>query len=98
MPFMHTLQQRIMRFEDEYLKFERVEKPLCERPDLCAFLLLHRLVPSNQDIISATAHDEIYLSVDMDALHEKASDDDLLTLVRCGVRYDSSYDCLAMFV
>ncbi len=97
-PPMHTLQQRIMRFEDEYLKFERVENPLCERPDLCAFLLLHRLVPSNQDIISATAHDEIYLSVDMDALHEKASDDDLLTLVRCGVRYDSSYDCLAMFV
>ena len=94
---MHTLQQRIMRFEDEYLKFERVEKPLCERPDLCAFLLLHRLVPSNQDIISATAHDEIYLNVDMDLLHEKASDD-LLTLVRCGVRYDSSYDCLAMFI
>lgn len=98
MPSMHTLQRRIMRFEDEYLKFERVEKPLCSRPDLCAFMLLHNLVPSHHDIVSGAGHDEIYLSVDMDALHEKASDDDLLTLVRCGVRYDSAYDCLAMFI
>lgn len=74
--------------EDEFLKFDGIkpERRLCERPDLNAFLLLHKLVPGTDDIVGDAQHDEIFLSVDIDELNEVASEDDALDLIRCGVR------------
>jgi hypothetical protein len=90
------------KFEDEFLKFERVpaERRVSTRPDLCAFMLLDRLVPSDRarDILVSAEHDEVWLDVDLDALAGAASEDDILTLVRCGVRLDSDVESLAMFV
>lgn len=87
------------RCDDEYIKFERVENKLHNRPDICAFLLLDRLMPaSGKDMVCAAANDEIFLSVDCEKLAEVATEDDILMLSRCGVRYDSENDCLAMFV
>lgn len=82
--------------EDEFLKFESIENPRHPRPDLCAFLLLHELQPEATDMISASAHDEFFLSIDVGKLGKVISQEDVVTLVRCGVRY-SEYDCLAMF-
>lgn len=87
------------KHNDEYIKFERVENKMHSRPDICAFLLLDKLLPNDgNDIVSAAEHDEIYLDADCEKLAEVATDDDILTLTRCGVRYDSSTDSLAMFV
>ena len=83
---------------EEFLEFDRVIHPLSKRPDLCAFMLLESLVPAADDIVAAAEHDEIFLSVKVDELNKAVTDEQLLTLVRCGVRYDSSYDCLSMFV
>lgn len=87
------------RYDDEFLKFDRIpaERRLSERPDLCAFLLLDRLVPGKSDMVSSAEHDEIWLDVDPKALVAVASEDDIVTLVRCGVRYDSDVESLAMF-
>ena len=82
----------------ELLKFDHVENKLSTRPDLCAFLLLDKLVPGTKDMIPCAEHDEIWLAVDIDALGAVATEADVLTLVRCGVRYDRSTDSLAMFV
>ena len=81
---------------DEFIKFERVENPLHPRPDICAFLLLDKLVPDTQDIVCATSHDEIHLSVDPEELAKVITRADIITLVRCGVMY--SGDGLSMFV
>lgn len=87
------------KHNDEYIKFERVENKLHARPDICAFLLLDRLMPcAGKDMVCAAEHDEIFLAVDCEKLAEVATDDDILMLSRCGVRYDSKNDCLAMFV
>ena len=83
---------------DEFLEFDEVENKLSNRPDLCAFILLDKLLPGDSDIVSAAEHDEIFLDVDIETLESVATADDLLTLIRCGVRYDSDFDCLAMFV
>lgn len=83
--------------EDEFLKFERIENPLHHRSDLCAFLLLDRLVPGNRDMVCSARHDEIFLEVDLDSLAAVAGEDDVRTLVRCGVRLDGD-GYLAMFV
>ncbi|MDO8640460.1 MAG: hypothetical protein Q7R33_02860 [Nitrosarchaeum sp.] len=85
-------------FENESHKFERIENPPSKRPDLCAFLLLDKLVPGKFDIVSAAEHDEIYLDCDVNKLAEKATEADVVYLVRCGVWYDSETDSLAMFV
>lgn len=86
------------KFEDEYLKFERVEQPMHPRPDICAFLLLDKLCPKpGSDLIAASEHDEFFLAVDFDLLAEVATEDDIRTLVRCGVMYSEEYDYLSMY-
>jgi hypothetical protein len=82
---------------DEYLEFSRIIKPRSNRPDLHAFLLLDRLAPGNKDLISAAEHDVFFLDVDMEVLAANATEDDIRDLIRCGVRYDTDYDCLTMF-
>jgi hypothetical protein len=76
-----------------------VANPLHRRPDICAFLLLDRLVPDGDvDLICWATHDEIGLATDCKRLAEVATPEDVVTLVRCGVRYDEDEDCLRMFV
>lgn len=84
--------------DDEFLNFENVENKLSERPDLHAFILLDRLVPGRTDMVSAAEHDEIYLDVNIESLAEAITKEQVLELVRCGVRVDSYHESLCMFV
>ena len=82
---------------DEYLKFERIESPLHPRADIAAFLLLHNLVPATGDMVASASHDEIWLDTDVAKLGRVATEVDVLTLVRCGVRYDDELESLGMY-
>lgn len=96
---MQSLSDRFDKFhDDEYIQFSRIDSPACLRPDLCAFLRLNELCPSNSVIVSCAEHDQIWLSVDCDEFNNAASDDDILMLTRCGVIYDENTDSLSMFV
>ena len=90
--------QQYKKYADEYLRFDRVENKTSNRPDLHAFMLLDKLMPDTCDIISNAEHDEIWLNVSPEALGLVASLDQIIELIRCGVRYDGATDCLAMFV
>jgi len=93
---MLNLEEVFESFDDDFLKFEKVESKLNPRADLCAFLLLDKLIPGTADMVSGGEHDGIWLDTDCDKLAEIATEADILTLVRCGVRYED--DSLAMFV
>lgn len=99
-----TKQELVSLFKDnndeEFLKFERVKahESLTTRPDLYALVFIDKLVPGNSDIIGDSAHDEIFLSVKPDDLAAVATHEDIIDLIRCGVRYDSQWDSFAMFV
>lgn len=85
--------------DKEFLKFDRVKNPANRRPDICAFVMLDAAVPGKGcDMVSGAEHDEIYLNIDPGKLAEVATRDLIRDLVRCGVRYSSQFDCLAMFV
>ncbi len=86
--------------DDEYLQFERIENPLHSRPDICAFMKLHELVPVNpdRDMVAGARHDEIFLETEPEALAAVATQEDIIYLRRCGVRFSSETDSLAMFV
>lgn len=92
------LDEMFDKCEDEYIKFDRVENKRSNRPDLHAFLLLDELMPGTRDMVSAAEHDEIYLDIDVDAFKAVATEEIVIELTRCGVRYDSGYDTFCMFV
>ncbi len=96
---MIDLEALFDKHEDEFLKFDRVENPAHPRPDLAAFILLDRLVPHpGRDMVSSAEHDEIYLEVEPSHLAEVATEDDVLTLIRCGLRFDTDTESFCMFV
>lgn len=92
-----NVQELFEKYEDEYHKFDLVQNKLSQRADLHAFLLLDLIVPGKCDIVSSAEHDEIWLGVSLEEL-ESATEEQILELIRCGVRLDSSNDALAMFV
>jgi hypothetical protein len=84
--------------QDEYMKFDRIKDRLSNRPDIHAFILLDQLVPGTEDLVGAASHDEIFLAVTPSDLAKVATTEQIVELIRCGVRYDSATDSLAMFV
>jgi len=87
--------------DKEFLKFDRIEKPLHHRPDICAFLMLDSILPpevKDRDMVSGARHDVIYLDVDCEALAKVITDEQVRDLSRCGVLYDCDTDSLSMFV
>lgn len=80
------------RADREYLEFGRIPEAerLHRRPDLCALLLLDSLDTRSlldRDIISAAEHDEIWFDVDEKRVAEVITMAQILTLIRCGVRF-----------
>lgn len=95
---VEELRNLMEKHESEYCKFEHVEKRLHSRPDLHAFLMLDQLVPSTKDMIAGAEHDKIYLEVRPSELEESSiTENQVIDLIRCGVFYDTEYDCFAMF-
>lgn len=86
------------KHEGEYLEFDRVQNKTSRRRDVHAFNLLDKLVTGNRTIVCAASHDEIWLDVDAQDLAAVATEDQIVELIRCGVRYDFETDNLAMFV
>ena len=92
------IQKELEVYADDHLRFKDVTEKLSSRPDLCAFLILERLIPNETgDIISASEHDEIYIDVDVKKLEKVATEEDIRNLVACGVMYDEENDSLSMF-
>jgi len=100
-----TLEERFEQFDNDRFGFGSIENKLSRRPDVHAFILLDSIVEPEvhptgfpSDIIACAEHDEIWLDVDCDGLNEKITNEQILQLVRCGVRYDSDVDSLTMYV
>lgn len=91
-----TKEQYAKYSDAEFLKFDRVENKLSKRPDLHAFNLLDRLLPGTGDMVTSAEHDEIWLDIDTEELAKVATEEQIIELIRCGVRYDNGM--LAMFV
>jgi len=98
---MNTIEQWFMEEEAgqyEFLRFENIVDPPAKRPDICAFLLLDKLLPGERDIISCAEHDQIWLDIDTEELAKVATKEDVIYLLRCGVWYEEDTESLSMFV
>jgi hypothetical protein len=92
------------KHKDEFLRFDRIEAPRHERPDLCAFLMLHDLSPrppkpgyaTMRRMVRVGKINEIWLDADMETLATNATEQDIVTLIRCGVRFSARRNALWM--
>lgn len=95
---MLNIKELFEKHDEEFLKFDQIKNKLSKRPDLHAFILLDSILPSDDNIISGSGHEEIWLKIDLEELAEKATEEQIVDLHRCGVHYFEEYDCLGMFV
>jgi hypothetical protein len=97
--------QMLAFFEERADDFGNIEdvKPsrrLHRRTDLNAFLLLDQLLTNGNDsaILISAEHEQVWLSPKPWEVMLRASEEDLLDLIRCGVFYDEDNDSLSMYV
>lgn len=95
---MLDLHETFEKFDKEFCEFERIDNPPNKRRDLCAMIMMDRLVPGSARILESAEHDEVYFSIDTSELAEVATENDIRDLIRCGVRIGSDYAGLCMFV
>lgn len=102
---MSNLADLFEKHDDEFLKFGRITSPKHPAPDLCAFLMLHEIAPTLNagngkvaDMVAYAGHDEITLCTNPATVAEKATEQQLIDLIRCGLRYSEDIDCFQMFV
>lgn len=85
-------------YRNEFLRFEKVANPRSRRPDLHAFYLLDSLCPGDGDMVSYATHDEIGLGINLDDFMKVVTKEQVIELIRCGVRLSYDYCRLTMFV
>jgi len=86
------------KHNDEYMEFEKIPKSKrdkfkTKRPDLFAFLMLDELFPNKKEIINDADNEIIFLNITNEEI-ETLQEDDIIELIRCGVCFDTEYDCL----
>ena len=91
-----SMEALFAKYSDEYSEFDRVTNKFSNRSDLNAFILLDKILPGDTEILVASEHDEVFLDIDCKKLAKVIHKDDVLTLIRCGVRYSDGQ--LQMFV
>lgn len=84
-------------YDYKFLNFDKIENKFSNRPDLHAFIMLDRLSPipkyPSEDLISNSEHDEYYLSVSQEVI-ANLTKDQVIELLRCGIYYNSEFNCL----
>lgn len=90
-----TLESLFEKHSGEYLKFAKVQNKRSNRADLHAFMLLDSLVSGKEDIVSSSHHDYFWLSINIHDLAQVITEEQVIELIRCGVRFDG--ECFKMF-
>lgn len=97
---MLNLKELYEKHNEEFLRYNKIKNPMHRQVDLNAFLMLDKIAPLNndRDIIAYAAYDEITLAFDPKKVAENATEQEIIDLIRCGVRYDTDEECFIMFV
>lgn len=98
------IEQFFEKHDEEFLEFDRIptDQRRHERPDLCAMLLMAERFPihGHADIVVSAEHDEIWFAGPPNTFDEgwPLSEDDIIYLARCGIRWDGENSSLCAFV
>ena len=85
------------KHEDKSYRFNNIKNPISTRKDLHAFMLLDKIFPGSNDIISCAEHDQIWLGITPEQILQ-LTEDQIIELTRCGIIFDKDFESLSMFV
>lgn len=96
---MLSLKELFLKHDKEYHKFDRVLNKRHPAADIHVFLLLYELCPPKNPgvisgIISAVGYEEFWIATDAEEFAEKATEEHVIELIRCGVRYSEGGFCM----
>ena len=95
---MSIVRELFLKHTEEFCRFERIENPPYKRPELYAMTILDRLCPGEGDLIIRTDFDSFTFSISVDQSEGVATEEDIITLIRCGVTfYSCAHPALFMF-
>lgn len=92
-----TIEELFEKHQDEFLQYERDSSLKCEPRDITLFNMLSDLAAGG-GLIAGALHEEIFFSVDLNDFVRFFSEEEVVRMIRCGLRYDSERECLCMFV
>jgi len=93
----YQLRDLFEKHDELFMAFEFYGRTGTCRPDLAAFILLDQLCPATGGIVIGAINGEIVLNIDQEELAKVITEDQVIELIRCGVRYDDQHDSLCMF-
>lgn len=82
------------KHNDKFLEDGDLIPGTIKRRDIRAFILLDKLVPGTRDMVRAAEHDEIWLGVSEEELAAVATEENVIELIRCGIRLDDNGLCM----
>jgi hypothetical protein len=95
---MLNLSEIFKKYESHYHRFDEIENPKTKRSDLQAFLIIDSIFDDDKKIISGVDTYSIYLNVEIEELAKRATEEQIIDLIRCGVSYEEKYDSLTIMV
>jgi hypothetical protein len=100
---VEELETLFEKHHEEHGEFQKVKKPRSKRADLNALMLIDSLVTydeslgDSEDIISASEHDQAWISIEPERLAPFVTEEQVIELIRCGIRYDREHDAFCFF-
>lgn len=85
------------KHDEEYIEWDSVKVRRSAAPDVHAFLLLEELCPfkaGHPDMVQGARHDEITLRPEAEELAAVVTEEQVIELLRCGVRLEKGYLCM----
>lgn len=80
-------------------RWEAITPKHSQRKDIHAFVTLDKLIPADSgDLIAWAGHDEISLEPSLEEIAPLLTEDIILDLLACGVRFEVGEDCMKMFI
>lgn len=86
------------KYMTEYCNFDNITEKYTNKRDLNALILLDKLFPDTSNIIRSVESHIICLNISLEDLINKASEEQLLNIIRCGIWYDSAKERLFMYI
>lgn len=93
-----TIEELFEKHQDEFLQYERDYSLKDKAKDVTLFNMLSDKIPPHKDLIIGAWYEEIFFDVDLDDFVTFFSEEEIVRMIRCGLRYDSERECLCMFV
>ncbi len=83
------------KYKNEAHKFDLVENKKSLRPDLHILLKIDEWFPDTEQIIGAIIKRNVCINLQVEQI-ETLTEDQVIELIRCGVNYHGTYECLTI--